>query len=210
MSDPRCRLFLVSPPETDADVFPACFEQAAKAADVASLLIRPTGNHDDTIDLISAVLSAGYEYNVAILVEGNAEIAAKSGADGVQIAANLDTYKRARSMLGSDRIVGALSNGSRHAAMEVGEAGADYVAFNQNHTLAIGSGETREEVDPISWWSGLFEVPSVAFAPAGIDSVEALVKAGSNFIRPEDTMWSSADRAAETVKRYNARIEKVV
>jgi thiamine-phosphate pyrophosphorylase len=209
MSEPRCRLFLVSPANCDAESFPSSFELAAKAGDVASLLIRPTGTQNDTIDVISAVLAAGYEYNVAVLVDGDAEIAAESGADGVQIAGDLEAYERSRTLLGSDRIVGFLSNGSRHAAMEVGEAGADYVAFDQSHALTIGSGDSREQVDPITWWSGLFEIPSVAFAPADIGAVEPLVRAGSSFIRPNDAMWSSPDRAADTVKRYNARIEEV-
>lgn len=209
MSETRCRLFLVSPPETDPEVFPACFEQAAAAADVASLLVRPNADRNDTIEVVSAVLAAGYEHNVAILVDGDPEIAAEAGADGVQIAGDLEEYKRARALLGSDRIVGVLSNGCRHTAMEVGEAGADYVAFDQKHALIVGAGETREEVDPISWWSGLFEIPSVAFAPVSVDDVEALVRAGSGFIRPEDAMWSSPNRAADTVKRFNARIDEV-
>ncbi len=210
MSEPRCRLFLVSPPNADAEDFPACFEQAAKAADVASLLVRPTGDHDDTVDVISAVLAAGYEYNVAILVDGDADIAAESGADGVQVTGDITQYERARTLLGSDRIVGMFSNGSRHAAMELAEAGADYIAFDQGHTLTIGNGDTKEQIDPISWWSSLFEIPSVAFAPTEIGEVEALVRAGCGFIRPDDAMWSSPDRAADTVKRYNARIEEVV
>lgn len=209
MSDPRCRLFLVSPANCDAETFPAAFEQAARAGDVASLLIRTSHDDSDTRDLISAVLPAGYDHNVAILVEGNVEVVAEAGADGVQITGELRHFERARKLLGSDRIVGVLCSGSRHDAMELGEAGADYVAFDQNDVLTIGSGETKEQIDPISWWSEMFEIPSVAFAPADFESIEALVQAGCGFIRPEDTMWSSPDRAADTVKRYNARIDEV-
>ncbi len=209
MSEPRCRLFLVSPAHCDTETFPSSFEQAAKAGDVASLLIRTSHDDSDTIDLISAVLPAGYEHNVAILVEGKADVAAEAGADGVQISGELRHYEHARKLLGSDRIVGVFSSGSRHGAMELGEAGADYVAFDQNDLITIGSGETREQVDPISWWSEMFEIPSVAFAPAEFDSIETLVKAGCGFIRPEEAMWSSPDRAADTVKRYNARIDEV-
>ena len=210
MSDKRCRLFLVSPPNMASDTFRGMFEQAASAGDVASLLVRQLDNRDDTIDLVSSVLPSGYDHNVAILIEGDPEIAAEAGADGVQIAGGIDSFRDARTTLGSDRIVGVLSNGSRHATMEIGEAGADYVAFDQSVPIIMGAGETRDEVDPISWWAELFEIPAVAFAPAGFDEIEDLVKNGSDFIRPEDAMWSSADRAADTVKRYNARIEEFV
>lgn len=210
MNDARCRLFLVSPEDPDLEAFPAMFAQAARAGDIASLLIRPTPSRGDTIDLISATLPTGYDENIAILVEGDAELAAEAGADGVQVTGGLDDFKAARSLLGSDRIVGVLSNGLRHDCMEFGEAGADYIAFHQNTPVSIGSGETREDVNVLEWWSDLFEIPAVAFDPVAIAEVERLVHLGANFIRPEDAIWSSPGRAADTVKRYNARIDEFV
>ena len=210
MNESRCRLFLVSPSDPDLETFPAMFAQAARAGDVASLLIRPAESRGDTIDLISATLPTGYDENVAILVEGDAELAAEAGADGVQVIGGLDDFRAARSLLGSDRIVGVLSNGSRHDCMEFGEAGADYIAFNQNTSISVGSGETREDLNILQWWSDLFEVPAVAFDPAGIEEIEPLVHKGAGFIRPEDAIWSSSGRAADTVKRYNARIDEFV
>ncbi|MGI9412770.1 MAG: thiamine phosphate synthase [Hyphomicrobiales bacterium] len=207
MNDARCRLFLVTPPSADIETFAACFEQAAKAGDVASVLITPAADRGETVDLISAVMPAGYEHNVAVLVADDPELTAESGADGTQISGTLEDYRHARDMLGSDRIIGALANGSRHGIMELGDAGIDYVAFDQTRPIRIGSGDTQEDVDPIAWWSELFEIPCVAFAPAGFDDIDTLVRAGSDFIRPEDAMWSSLERAAETVKRYNARID---
>lgn len=207
MTEARCRLFVVNPPGLDADGFQPLFEHAAKAGDVASLLIRPLADRGETADLIAAVLPAGYDYNVAILVEQDAGLAAECAADGVQIQGSLERYREARTLLGSDRIVGALCNSVRHTAMELAEAGIDYIAFDQSTPMIFGEGETAEQGDPISWWADLFEVPVVAFAPADIDTVGALVKAGSNFIRPDDAMWSSAERAADTVKRYNAKID---
>ena len=209
MNDARCRLFLVTPPSVKADVLTDCFNQAAKAGDVASVLITPALDRDETVELISAFMPAGYEHNVAVLVADDPELAAESGADGTQISGSLDDYRHARGVLGSDRIVGALANGSRHGAMELGEAGVDYIAFDQSVAMKLGAGEAQDEVNPIAWWSELFEIPSVAFAPTEFDEIDDLVRAGSDFIRPDDGMWSSPARAAETVKRYNARIDEL-
>lgn len=210
MTDARCRLFLVNPPALDAESFAAAFDHTARAGDIASLLIHPSGDRGETLEMIAAVLPAGYEHNIAVLIDEDAGMAAESGADGVQIAGSLDRYREARALLGSDRIVGALSDGSRHIAMELGEAGVDYIAFDQNMPLVFGSGEDLEQGDPISWWTGLFAIPAVAVAPAAIEEVAALVEAGANFIRPEDAMWLSAERAADAVKRYNAKIDECV
>ena len=209
MNDARSRLFLVTPPAVETDVLAACFNQAAKAGDVASVLITPALDRDETIELISAFMPAGYEHNVAVLVSDDPELAAESGADGTQISGTLDDYRHARDVLGSDRIVGALANGTRHGAMELGEAGVDYIAFDQTVAMKLGAEDAQDEISPIAWWSELFEIPSVAFAPSSFDDIDQLVRAGSDFIRPEDAMWSSPERAAETVKRYNARIDEL-
>jgi thiamine-phosphate pyrophosphorylase len=187
--------------------FPAQFAAAAEAGDVACLLVRCADTEDTMLDLVASVMPIGYERNIAILVDGNAELAARSGADGVHLPGGVEAYRQARALLGSDRIVGVLSNGSRHVAMELGEAGVDYMAFDQTRMMAIGSGETAEDVDPLRWWSELFQVPSVAFAPVAADKVGDTVRAGADFIRPQDGMWSSIDRACDTVRRYNVQID---
>ncbi len=210
MKESRTRLFLVSPPMPDTSGFASMFEAAAAAGDVASLLIRTEGGEAETLDLIASVLPSGYDHNVAILVEGSAELAARSGADGVHLPGNLEAFHDARKLLGSDRIVGVLSGNTRHAAMEIAEAGADYVAFDQSVSFSIETADGTETFSPISWWGEMFEVPSVAFSPVDPDDIETAVREGADFIRPEDGMWSSADRAAETVRRYNAKIDEAI
>ncbi len=207
MTNGRSRLFLVSPPNPDPATFPAVFEAAAAAGDVASLLLRFTDTAEATLDLIASIMPSGYDHNVAIIVEGDAELAANSGADGVHIAASADAYSAARTLLGSDRVVGALSNGSRHAAMELGELGVDYIAFDQTTQLEVGSVPGGETVNPLTWWSQLFEVPCVGFDPVECADIAPTIAAGADFIRPPDAMWSSADRASETVRRYNTQID---
>jgi thiamine-phosphate pyrophosphorylase len=210
MKEGRPRLYLVSPPMPDPELFPVQFAEAAAAADVASLLMRSADTDDVLLDLVTAVMATGYEHNVAILVDGNAELAARSGADGVHLAGGTDVYSNARSLLGSDRIVGMQFDGSRHTAMELGEAGVDYMAFDQSEPLAIGAGDDAEAVSPLEWWSELFQVPCVAFAPVAAQDVAEAVRAGADFIRPDDDMWASIDRATDTVRRYNALIDEAV
>ena len=69
---------------------------------------------------------------VAVLVSGEARDAARNGADGVQVEATTEDVSAAREALGKDRFVGAYAGTSRHFAMEAAEAGADYIAFDQN------------------------------------------------------------------------------
>src|SRR5947207_8479959 len=120
MSDPLVRLHLVVPAIGGAEAA-ACFAAACEAGDVASLLAGP--------GLVPSLSDIARQHDVA-LITTDAEAALRLRCDGVEIASRAD-YDKARGVLGFNRIVGAYCGASRHLAMELADAGADYVAFSQ-------------------------------------------------------------------------------
>ena len=136
---------------------------------------------------------------VAVLVSGEARDAARNGADGVQVEANTDDVAAAREALGKNGFVGAFAGASRHFAMEAAEAGADYIAFDQNGATVAG-----EPV--VKWWSGIMEIPCVAFAPVEADALDTLLPQKPDFIRPSDAMWTDAETARRIVTALSQRI----
>lgn len=164
----------------------ACTEAACAAGDAASILIAPSQ--------AKALVAPLQRLGLAVLIAGDPQIALKTAADGVEIA-DLEAYRQARSLLGSDRIVGASCGASRHRAMELAEAGADYVAFSQ-----------AAHVDLISWWAEIFEVPCIAADPIGPENLDILLPHNPDFIRPDDAMWSSPEAARDIVGRLTARL----
>lgn len=201
---PRSRLFLVTPPRGDPDTLARIFTAAVEHGDVASLLVCSAGEDGTLMSIAEVLMPIAFEHNVAVLLDDVPELAAEIGADGVQIPGDPVRYREARQILGVDRIVGAACGGSRHLAMELGEAGADYVALDQDAVRPEGEEGPGEPI--VAWWSALIEVPCVAFAPAAPEQVPALIAQGADFIRPADEMWSSAERARETIRRMSALI----
>lgn len=135
---------------------------------------------------------------VAVIVAGEARDAARNGADGVQVEATADDVSAAREALGKDRFVGAYAAASRHFAMEAAEAGADYIAFDQNGA-AVGG-------EPIvKWWSAMMEVPCVAFSPVEPEALDILLPQKPDFIRPSDAMWADAGTARRIVTALSQR-----
>jgi thiamine-phosphate pyrophosphorylase len=108
-------------------------------------------------------------------------------------------YDAARKRLGASAIVGADCGASRHFAMEMAEAGADYVG------LANG-GEGGSEL--IAWWGELFEVPCVALDPVEPDEAGALAGLGADFVRPAEAMWDGPERARDIVSQTLRAIEE--
>lgn len=177
MAPPRLHLVV---PETTSQHAVHCFTAICDAGDVASALAPG--------DLIPALTPLAVKYSVALLSLD--EKHARS-CDGIEVTTRAD-YDHARKLLGSDKIIGALAGISRHMAMDLAEAGADYVAFHQ--------ARLKPHEEPIiQWWSSLFEVPCIAADPVGPDAVAQLLTQQPDFIRPSDSIWTSPEEARRIV-----------
>ena len=179
--NPTTRLMLVTPPVADAEAMAFCLMQAFAGGDVAAVLLRLTaGDERSRIDRVKRLAGPVQGNNVALLIEDSALVAARGGADGVHLTSGPDAIGEARSSLKTERIIGAGALRARHDAMDVGEAGVDYVMF--------GDPRPDGSVPPLAavveragWWAEIFETPCVAYAPDA-ESVPALVETGAEFI----------------------------
>lgn len=178
---PTTRLMLVTPPVADAEAMAFRLMQAFAGGDVAAVLLRLTaGDERSRIDRVKRLAGPVQGNNVALLIEDSALVAARGGADGVHLTSGPDAIGEARSSLKTERIIGAGALRARHDAMDVGEAGVDYVMF--------GDPRPDGSVPPLAavveragWWAEIFETPCVAYAPDA-ESVPALVETGAEFI----------------------------
>lgn len=193
MPPPQSRLYLKLLELGGGGTSIACVEAALQAGDVAALLIgADVGVAPD--EGAMGLLAVAHASDVAVIVDQDIQLARRLGADGVQVEANVAAYNEARDALGPDAIVGIGPNASRHAAMELAEAGASYVSFADDPT------------DPESlsvWWAQVMEIPCVLHLTNDDLAVVAAANAGVEFISPDETMWQSPLSAAETVKRLN-------
>ena len=197
MTLPNCRLFLVAPAGQDLRALKEATAAALDAGDVASLLVSSGPDQKELLDALQPIVR---RYDVAFLVEDDYRLASAAGADGAQVEASPSSFAAARTALGERAVIGARCGPSRHDAMTIAEAGADYLAFT-GIDVPVG-GESILE-----WWNELFEVPSVAFEPLAEDAARRAVARGADFIRPPESMWQSPATAAATVISWNSLIE---
>jgi thiamine-phosphate pyrophosphorylase len=191
---PACRLYLTLP-ATGSAALEASFAHAIAGADVACTLLY---HNDAPIDETSAgrMLGLAHEREIAFLIENDAELAIRLGADGVHIGADASAYTRARSRLGKSAIIGVDCGVSRHDAMVFAEMGADYVAFGSMAESWTGAQDQRAEL--IAWWSEIFQAPCVAFDVKSTEEAERLASLGADFVALAETIWQ-ADDAADRV-----------
>ena len=184
---PAPRLYLVTPVIEDAAAFAGVLGAALEAADVAAVLLRlkPAAERD-LINRIKTLASVVQSKNTALVLDGQAEIAARAGADGAHLT-GIEAFMAAVESLKPARIAGCGGLKTRDEAMAAGERGADYVMFGE--TDAQGRRPSFEAIiERIEWWAELFTIPCVGFAAAPKE-VGPLVAAGADFVAVGDGIW---------------------
>ena len=131
---PSCRLYLVTPPlgAADLDAFAPRFAAALAAADVASALLRiAPAAQGEAKRILQPLVELAAARDVAALIEDDARLARRVGADGAHVTGVGEELAEALTSLHPAHIVGAGGLRSRDDAMSAGEAGADYVMFGE-------------------------------------------------------------------------------
>jgi thiamine-phosphate pyrophosphorylase len=90
--------------------------------------------------------------------------------------------------------------------MTAGEEGADYVAFGAFFESSTKATSTRADIELLSWWAELMELPCVAIGGITAENCGDLVRAGADFLAVVSAVWNHPDGAASGVRAMNAAI----
>lgn len=182
-TSPACRLALVAHPGPGAE---ERVSAALAAADVASLIIAPAicGTPLDARGT-KPLVDLAQSRNVAALIADDTYLARTLEADGAHLTWSEDIvarYREAREVLGSRSITGADAGRSRHTAMELGEANADYIAFGIPTHVGDRDTAVARRFDLVEWWAEIFAPPVVAFDVENVEDATLLARAGADFV----------------------------
>jgi thiamine-phosphate pyrophosphorylase len=185
---PLPRLYLATPIVDDPAPLAAHLPGLLAAADVAAVLLRlKPADPRGMISRIKALAPAVQNGSAALLIEGNAELVARGGADGAHLT-GIEAMQEALPTLKPDRIAGVGGLFTRHDSMSAGEAGADYVLFGEPD--GRGARPSAAAIaERLQWWAELFEPPCVGFA-ATFDEASEFAAAGADFVLVGDLIWA--------------------
>lgn len=196
LSRPPCQLYLISPLDVGGD-FPERLARALDAAPVAAFQFRVKDMDQHAAARLAEPLQRiCADREVAFIVNDSVSLAKRLGADGVHLGQEDGDAREARTILGPGVQIGVTCHDSRHLAMEAGEAGADYVAFGSFYPTTTKQVSHHPEPVILSWWSALFELPSVAIGGITPANAAPLVKAGADFIAVCGAVWNTDEVAA--------------
>jgi thiamine-phosphate pyrophosphorylase len=209
LSSPRCSLYLLTPflSGADAGAFAGLFAEVLDAAPIACALVRlAPGAQSDAKAILSPLLRAAAAADCALLIEQDARLAARVGADGVHVAGASADLASAIESLKPERIVGAGFLRTRDEAMTAGELGADYVMFGEPRRGARAM-DLDALAERVGWWAEIFETPCVAYADA-LSAAGELARAGADFVAIGEAIWSAAS-PPEAAREAEALLESV-
>ena len=196
----RSRLYFQFPAQPSATL-EAQLAQALATTDAACVLLCGDGasiDEDHAGRLIDLVQASG----LACLVENDAALAERLGADGLHLDANAETYTAARKLLGESANLGVLCGLERHDAMQMAELGADYVAFGPKAESIIDA--IDQYADLIAWWAEIFVVPCVAWNVETAEQAAKFAALGADFVAPSARIWHGDDALRRITEIDNA------
>jgi thiamine-phosphate pyrophosphorylase len=203
-SEPYCRLYLITPPRLTAAAFSSVLAQALDAGDVACVQLRLKDVSDDEIlracDILRPVAQSR---EVAFILNDRADLACKTGCDGVHIGQQDTPYAEARRLVGSDAIVGVTCHNSKHLAMTAAEAGADYVAFGAFFPTTTKDPKFRADPGIIAWWSELMTVPCVAVGGITVENCRPIIEAGADFLAMCAGVWQHPEGVGAAISQFH-------
>jgi len=212
----NCRLYLISPPAIDLPIFAEKLEEAFSGGDIGSFQLRLKNMSDeDVLKAAETLIPICHAHDAAFILNDNPYLAAACNADGVHIGQDDCSLKKARAIVGDERVIGVSCHDSRHLAMEAGEQGADYVAFGAFYPTTSKSPEALAKygvpkADILEWWQEFMVLPCVAIGGMNPGNCGALVKAGADFIAVITAVWNHPKGPAEAVREFNKAIKDAV
>jgi thiamine-phosphate pyrophosphorylase len=194
---PAPRLYLATPVVDDPQALSASLAGLLAGADIAAVLLRlQESDPRGMISRIKAVAPAVQNAGAALLLDGHADLVARSGADGAH-ANGIKALEEALPTLKPDRIAGVGGLVTRHDSMTAGELAADYVLFGEPDEH--GRRPSAEAIaERLQWWAELFEPPCIGFAATREEAYEFAL-AGADFVLVGDLVWSDPHGAAATL-----------
>ena len=186
---------------------PADLAAAIAGGGAACVLLRTAGLDETALRAaIAALRPVAQERDAAFLLEGWPELAAETGCDGVHLSGDETSVEAVRRAVGNDAIVGVSCGASRHAGIQAGAAGADYVAFGGGP--AAEAPEDAADPDLLNWWHAVMTPPCVAMGGAGPHNAEALARAGADFVAAGDAIWAHPDGPESAARAAAAALSR--
>lgn len=148
------------------------------------------------------------KYNVPLIINDNIDVMLKADADGLHAGQSDITARRAREIIGPDKILG-ISVFNKEEAVEAENAGADYLGAGAVFPTPSKSDAQNISLQTLKEICGAVKIPVVAIGGINKDNIKMFEGAGLGGVAVISALFNNAD-VRGAAKKLRFEIMKVI
>ena len=189
---------------TERDTFIEAVEKSIKGGARIVQLREKETFYDEIILLAKELLKVTKKYDVPLIINDSPEIARETGADGVHLGGDDASIDNARSLLGSEAIIGVSCYNQIERGLNAIKSGADYVAFGTPYNTPTKPDREPTSIEILNKAVNLINIPVFAIGGITKDNAKAILETGVDGIAVITSVFGSPD--PETAARALANL----
>jgi len=201
MSHPRISgIYAITPDLTDTTNLVMLTQQALTGG--VQLVQYRNKTADNILKLEQATLLSYlcHEFNAALIINDDLDLAIKVGADGVHLGTEDITVTEARRRLGPGKIIGASCYNHLRYAIEAENHGANYVAFGSFFVSITKPGAVSASISLLCQAKQYLQIPVVAIGGIDSENIAELIYKGADAIAVSRSLFNSVNIQFEAKK----------
>jgi thiamine-phosphate pyrophosphorylase len=132
-------------------------------------------------------------FHIPLIINDDAELALRIGADGVHLGKDDGSVEQAREKLGAAAIIGVSCYDSVERAVEAERLGASYAAFGRFFPSASKPHAPCARLETLAEAKRRLSIPIVAIGGITPDNGQSLLEAGADMLAVIDAVFGAAD-----------------
>lgn len=181
-------------------------EQALKGGATCIQLREKGMSEHDFLNEAVEIKKVCKKYGVPLIINDNAEIAVKSGADGVHVGQNDMNAKDVRKIIGENLILGVTAR-TPDEAKNAEQSGADYIGAGCVFTTSTKPDTKHISYDTLKEITHTVSIPVVAIGGVNAENIMELKGSGVCGAAVVSAVFSSEDIEAECRKLHNLSLK---
>ena len=168
-------------------------EDVLKAGATFIQLREKNATYEETVALAREIKKLTDKYNVPFVIDDNVEAAKEIDADGVHIGQSDTEAKRARDILGENKIIG-VSAGNLKEAIEAEKNGADYIGIGAMFDTSTKKDHTDMTFEEAKKITDTVKIPVVAIGGINKNNIMELKGTGVDGVAVISAIFAQPDR----------------
>ncbi|MDO4300696.1 MAG: thiamine phosphate synthase [Clostridia bacterium] len=148
-------------------------EEAIKGGATFIQLREKNASYEEFKKIALEVKAVTDKYNIPFVINDNVKLCMEINADGVHVGADDMSVKKARELLGRDKIVGGTARTLERAIIACNE-GADYLGIGAVFNTSTKEGTTHMTKELANAINNKVNIPTVAIGGINRDNISAL------------------------------------